>query len=347
MPTALSFPTSPAPTVGQVYNNYSYDGVKWNPIGVAFSTVSTQIVNNGYTLTVGIDGTVGIPRDLVFTGSSSGSVTFAAGATPAVQTYTLPAAYPSVDGYALTSTSGGTLSWTVTATGSVTGVSVVSANGFTGTVANSTTTPAITLTTSITGLLKGDGTAISAAVAGTDYQAPIGTITGLVKGNGANALTAATAGTDYQAPVSATGILKSNGTGGTVTAATAGTDYLAPSGLSVTTAAASSGGSLSYSNGVFTFAPASLSGYLTSITSSDVTTALGFTPYNATNPSGYITTNGIPSQTDNGGKVLTTDGSTLSWSSLKTINGTSIAGTGDITAGISTGKAIAMSIVFG
>lgn len=57
--------------------------------------------------------------------------------------------------------------------GTVTDVSVVSANGFAGTVANSTTTPAITLTTSITGVLKGNGTAISAALAGTDYQAPI------------------------------------------------------------------------------------------------------------------------------------------------------------------------------
>lgn len=57
--------------------------------------------------------------------------------------------------------------------GSVTDVSVVSANGFAGTVANSTTTPAITLTTSISGILKGNGTAISAATAGTDYQAPI------------------------------------------------------------------------------------------------------------------------------------------------------------------------------
>lgn len=47
--------------------------------------------------------------------------------------------------------------------GTVTDVSVVSANGFAGTVANSTTTPAITLTTSITGLIKGNGTAISAA----------------------------------------------------------------------------------------------------------------------------------------------------------------------------------------
>lgn len=48
-------------------------------------------------------------------------------------------------------------------TGTVTEVSVVSANGFAGTVANATTTPAITLTTTITGVLVGNGTAISAA----------------------------------------------------------------------------------------------------------------------------------------------------------------------------------------
>jgi hypothetical protein len=57
--------------------------------------------------------------------------------------------------------------------GTVTTVSVVSANGLAGTVANATTTPAITLSTTITGILKGNGTAISAATSGTDYQAPI------------------------------------------------------------------------------------------------------------------------------------------------------------------------------
>jgi hypothetical protein len=59
--------------------------------------------------------------------------------------------------------------------GTVTTASVVSANGFAGSVANATTTPAITLTTSITGVLKGNGTAISAATAGTDYYNPGGT----------------------------------------------------------------------------------------------------------------------------------------------------------------------------
>ena len=67
---------------------------------------------------------------------------------------------------------------TLSATGSggtVTSVSVVSANGFAGTVATATTTPVITLTTTITGLLKGNGTAISAAVANTDYV-PLSTV---------------------------------------------------------------------------------------------------------------------------------------------------------------------------
>lgn len=56
--------------------------------------------------------------------------------------------------------------------GTVTTVSIVSANGFSGSVANPTTTPSITLNTTIAGILKGNGTAISAATAGTDYITP-------------------------------------------------------------------------------------------------------------------------------------------------------------------------------
>ena len=78
-------------------------------------------------------------------------------------------------------------SWQITSTGTgtVSSVSVVSANGFAGTVATATTTPAITISTSITGMLKGNGTAISAATAGTDYQVPI--TTGDVTTSGATA----------------------------------------------------------------------------------------------------------------------------------------------------------------
>jgi hypothetical protein len=57
--------------------------------------------------------------------------------------------------------------------GTVTTVSVASANGFNGTVSNATTTPAISVGTSVTGVLKGNGTAVSAATGNTDYQLPI------------------------------------------------------------------------------------------------------------------------------------------------------------------------------
>lgn len=75
------------------------------------------------------------------------------------------------DGFVLTTHGAGqNPTWTsVAGMGTVTTVSVVSANGFAGSVANASSTPAITLTTSITGLLKGNATAISAATAGTDY----------------------------------------------------------------------------------------------------------------------------------------------------------------------------------
>jgi hypothetical protein len=73
-------------------------------------------------------------------------------------------------GQVLTSAGTGvTPTWTTPTTGTVTAVSVVSANGFAGTSSGGAT-PALTLSTSITGILKGNGTAISAAVANTDYM---------------------------------------------------------------------------------------------------------------------------------------------------------------------------------
>jgi hypothetical protein len=98
---------------------------------------------------------------------------------------------------------------TITGTGgTVTSVSVVSANGLAGTVANSTTTPAITLRTTITGILKGNGTAISAAVSGTDY-APATSGTSILYGNGAGGFSNVTVGTGL---TFATGTLSTSGT---------------------------------------------------------------------------------------------------------------------------------------
>src|ERR1700733_10531709 len=96
--------------------------------------------------------------------------------------------------------------------GTVTSVSVASANGLAGTVATATTTPAITLSTSITGLLKGNGTAVSAAVAGTDFVAAT-TGSAIQKSNGSGGLTAAVSGTDYPA----TGVITGGGPTGSAT----------------------------------------------------------------------------------------------------------------------------------
>lgn len=57
----------------------------------------------------------------------------------------------------------------IDAVGTVTTTSIVSANGFSGTVATATTTPAITLSTYATGVLKGSSGAITSATAGVDY----------------------------------------------------------------------------------------------------------------------------------------------------------------------------------
>jgi hypothetical protein len=83
-----------------------------------------------------------------------------------------------------------------TAGGSVTSASVASANGFAGTVATPTTTPAITLETTVTGLLKGNGTGVSAAASGTDY-APATSGSAVLKGNGSGGFSSAVANTDY------------------------------------------------------------------------------------------------------------------------------------------------------
>lgn len=111
---------------------------------------------------------------------------------------------------------------TITGTGgTVTSVSVVSANGFAGTVATSTTTPAITLTTTITGILKGNGTAISAAVSGTDY-APATSGTSILYGNGAGGFSNVTVGTGL---TFATGTLSTSGTVTTNAPVTKTTDF--------------------------------------------------------------------------------------------------------------------------
>ena len=102
----------------------------------------------------------------------------------------------------------------------VTAVSVASANGFAGSSSGGST-PALTLSTSITGVLKGNGTAISAAVSGTDY-APATSGTSILYGNGAGGFSNVTIGSGVSfvggtlsSPVtSGTSILFGDGSGG-------------------------------------------------------------------------------------------------------------------------------------
>ena len=139
--------------------------------GTGLSTIPTNgqlLIGNGtgYTL-----NTLGFGTGI--------SVVNAAGTITV--TNTLPDKIVSLTGAGTTVVTGTYPNFTITSndafTGTVTSVSVVSANGFAGTVATATTTPAITLTTTITGVLKGNGTAISAAVPNTDYIAPSAPVT--------------------------------------------------------------------------------------------------------------------------------------------------------------------------
>lgn len=82
-------------------------------------------------------------------------VPVALGQSSANPTVTLPFLIDPITGRLLTDVAGGG--------GTVTSVSVVTANGFAGTVTNPTTTPAITIETTVTGLLLGNGASVSAA----------------------------------------------------------------------------------------------------------------------------------------------------------------------------------------
>ena len=148
----------------------------------------------------------------------NGSNTPTAGAVAVGDGTTLAFTAAGTAGQVLTSGGASTPVWTDNGSGTVITASVVSANGFAGSVANASTTPAITVSTSVTGVLKGNGTAISAAVAGTDYATPTGTETLTNK-----TLTSPTV-TDYTETVVAIGTVTSASTislaSGTVQTAT-------------------------------------------------------------------------------------------------------------------------------
>jgi len=174
LPAALT-PLSGTELVPIVQNGQTVKAAVSAIGGTGGGTVSSVNVSGGATgLTtsggpITGSGTITLGGTLAIA-SGGTSATTAAGA----RTNILPS-YVGNGGKVLAVNGGETdVNWIVTSgTGTVQSVSVSSANGLAGTVANSTTTPNITLSTTVTGVLKGNGTAISAATVNTDYQSPI------------------------------------------------------------------------------------------------------------------------------------------------------------------------------
>lgn len=131
--------------------------------------------------------------------SSAGNTTFIAAPTSA-------STYLSWDGTSFT--------WgSPSGAGTVTSVGLSMPTGFT--VTNSPVTGAgtLTVTTTLNGVLKGNGSGFTTAVSGTDY-APATSGTSILKGNGSGGFSNASSGTDYAPATSGASILKGNNLGG-------------------------------------------------------------------------------------------------------------------------------------
>lgn len=120
--------------------------------------------------------------------------------------------------------------------GTVTTVSVVSANGLAGSVANATTAPAITLSTTVTGVVKGNGTALSAAVVGTDYSVGTASLaTGILKSTTATGALSIASASDLPlvygnlTDVGTDGIVVTGGTGAVLGSGTSLAQHVADS----------------------------------------------------------------------------------------------------------------------
>ena len=166
--------TSPVTSSGGATPNIAMPAATTSVSGYLTSTDWTTFNNKSNT-----NGTVTSVAALTLgTTGTDLSSTVATGTTTPVITLQVPTA---------SATNRGALSaadWTTfnnKGSGTVTAVSVASANGFAGTSSGGAT-PALTLTTSISGVLKGNGAAISAATSGTDYSAGTSALgTGILK----------------------------------------------------------------------------------------------------------------------------------------------------------------------
>jgi hypothetical protein len=171
-------------------------------------------------------------------------------------------------------------SWSITA-----GVSSVQAGS-----GISVSTSGGVATVSNTGLLSGTaGSGISVSTSGQNLNI---VNTGLLSGTAGSGISVSTSGQNLN--IVNTGLLSATaGSGISVSTSSQNVNIVNTGLLSAT---AGTGISVSTSSGVLTIANTITNnnqltngaGYITGITSGMVTTALGYTPYNATNPNGYI-----------------------------------------------------------
>jgi hypothetical protein len=181
------------PTIAMPAATTSVSGYLTSTDWTTFNNKGSGTVTSVAALTLGTTGT-----DL--------SSSVANGTTTPVITLNVPTA---------SATNRGVLSsadWTTfnnKGSGTVTAVSVVSANGLAGSSSGGAT-PALTLSTTVTGLLKGNGTAISAATSGTDY-APATSGTSILYGNGSGGFSNVTIGSGLSF---STGTLSASGGAG-------------------------------------------------------------------------------------------------------------------------------------
>ena len=234
--TGSAYAFTAAGLSGQVLTSAAAGTPTWTTPTTGTVTAVSVVSANGLAGTSSGGATPALTLSTTVTGVVKGNGTALSAATAATD-YVAPSAYASVNGLTMATArllgrttastgaaeeisvaggltlSGGTLTGT---SGTVTAVSVVSANGLAGSSSGGAT-PALTLSTTVTGLLKGNGTAISAATSGTDY-APATSGTSILYGNGSGGFSNVTIGTGVSF---AAGTLSATGSGGTVTSVAA------------------------------------------------------------------------------------------------------------------------------
>lgn len=279
---------------------------------------------------------------------------FAVGTDDHVVTVSGDSILPDQSGHAgeFLTTNGTVLSWAAVSGGSgtVTTVSVVTANGVSGSVANATTTPAITLTLgAITPTsVNASGTVLGSNLSGTNTGDQTITLTSDVTGTGTGsfATTIAANAVTYAKMQAVSGTSKILGSSSTTTPVQ---ELSLGSGLSLT------GTTLSATGTGGTVTSIDVSGGTTGLTTSggpvtgSGTITLAGTLAIANGGTGQTTAANainalLPTQTGHSGEFLTTNGTVASWASLGAGIVTSITGTANqVIASAATG-AVTLSL---